>query len=299
MRLICPNCGAQYDVSDDAIPKGGRDVQCSNCTNTWFQTDKPIATKVTSKGLLQPVPMTPEESIPSDDVARATVAPPSPSPVPRPKSPEMGSGGQADHSDGPRHRPSTPIVPNPLNSAVAEILRDEARREGHVPGGGNSKPPATQAPRTGAAIDVDETRKRIALMTEQEGGRRSQKADDVAKSSTTDEAIKTLASGGGTTPNLRAIPDINEINAALRARAEASDTSGLNADEKREAVQRRGFRRGFFGVLVLIALAITPYFFASEITEALPQTQSYMASYVLTIDQARVWLETQLGGLLN
>ncbi|GAA6182470.1 zinc-ribbon domain-containing protein [Shimia sp. NS0008-38b] len=37
MRLTCPNCGAQYEVPDDIIPTSGRDVQCSNCGNTWFQ----------------------------------------------------------------------------------------------------------------------------------------------------------------------------------------------------------------------------------------------------------------------
>jgi len=37
MRLTCPNCGAQYEVPDDVIPESGRDVQCSNCGDTWFQ----------------------------------------------------------------------------------------------------------------------------------------------------------------------------------------------------------------------------------------------------------------------
>jgi len=37
MRLICPNCGAQYEVDDGVIPDAGRDVQCSNCGHTWFQ----------------------------------------------------------------------------------------------------------------------------------------------------------------------------------------------------------------------------------------------------------------------
>lgn len=37
MRLICPNCGAQYEVDDGVIPEQGRDVQCSNCGHTWFQ----------------------------------------------------------------------------------------------------------------------------------------------------------------------------------------------------------------------------------------------------------------------
>ncbi|MFU8881968.1 MAG: zinc-ribbon domain-containing protein [Rhodobacterales bacterium] len=37
MRLVCPNCGAQYEVPDSVIPESGRDVQCSSCGNTWFQ----------------------------------------------------------------------------------------------------------------------------------------------------------------------------------------------------------------------------------------------------------------------
>ena len=37
MRLICPNCDAQYEVDAAMIPASGRDVQCSNCGKTWFQ----------------------------------------------------------------------------------------------------------------------------------------------------------------------------------------------------------------------------------------------------------------------
>ncbi|HHB81612.1 MAG TPA: thioredoxin, partial [Aliiroseovarius sp.] len=37
MRLVCPNCGAQYEVDSRVIPENGRDVQCSNCGHTWFQ----------------------------------------------------------------------------------------------------------------------------------------------------------------------------------------------------------------------------------------------------------------------
>jgi len=37
MRLTCPDCAAQYEVADGAIPEAGRDVQCSNCGHTWFQ----------------------------------------------------------------------------------------------------------------------------------------------------------------------------------------------------------------------------------------------------------------------
>lgn len=37
MRLVCPNCDAEYEVDASVIPDGGRDVQCSNCGSAWFQ----------------------------------------------------------------------------------------------------------------------------------------------------------------------------------------------------------------------------------------------------------------------
>lgn len=48
MRLICPSCGAQYEVPAEVIPKTGRDVQCSDCGTTWFQhhPDHPAAENV-------------------------------------------------------------------------------------------------------------------------------------------------------------------------------------------------------------------------------------------------------------
>ena len=48
MRLTCPNCGAQYEVPDDVIPDEGRDVQCSNCGDTWFQQAAGIAPDATA-----------------------------------------------------------------------------------------------------------------------------------------------------------------------------------------------------------------------------------------------------------
>ncbi|MFD1913298.1 zinc-ribbon domain-containing protein [Halodurantibacterium flavum] len=38
MRLICPNCTAQYEVEENAVPPQGRDVVCSACGHGWFHT---------------------------------------------------------------------------------------------------------------------------------------------------------------------------------------------------------------------------------------------------------------------
>ncbi|MGV6840075.1 MAG: zinc-ribbon domain-containing protein [Planktomarina sp.] len=42
MRITCTNCEAEYEVPDNAIPRLGREVQCSNCGHTWFVNPKPL-----------------------------------------------------------------------------------------------------------------------------------------------------------------------------------------------------------------------------------------------------------------
>lgn len=65
MRLTCPNCSARYEVDDSLVPPEGRDVQCSNCSTTWFQpgnrarveapeTDAPAAARPAPRRDLDP-----------------------------------------------------------------------------------------------------------------------------------------------------------------------------------------------------------------------------------------------------
>ena len=73
MRLTCPSCDAVYEVPEDAIPEGGRDVQCTNCGNGWFQrhpraaavpaADDPVAGDGIDDDLVdEPVPVGEEAS---------------------------------------------------------------------------------------------------------------------------------------------------------------------------------------------------------------------------------------------
>lgn len=41
MRLICPECEAQYEIADGLIPPEGRDVECSACGHGWHQPGAP------------------------------------------------------------------------------------------------------------------------------------------------------------------------------------------------------------------------------------------------------------------
>ena len=38
MRLVCPNCKANYEIPRDAVPISGREVKCDSCGHSWFQT---------------------------------------------------------------------------------------------------------------------------------------------------------------------------------------------------------------------------------------------------------------------
>ena len=38
MRLVCPNCKANYEIPRDAVPISGREVKCASCGHSWFQT---------------------------------------------------------------------------------------------------------------------------------------------------------------------------------------------------------------------------------------------------------------------
>ncbi|MCH2067648.1 MAG: zinc-ribbon domain-containing protein [Shimia sp.] len=69
MRLTCPNCGAQYEVPDDIIPTGGRDVQCSNCGNTWFQVHADMQAEEPVENAVADVVAAASEEATQDDAA--------------------------------------------------------------------------------------------------------------------------------------------------------------------------------------------------------------------------------------
>lgn len=43
IRLICPGCGAEYVLPQEAIPPAGREVECSACAHVW-QAQRPPRT---------------------------------------------------------------------------------------------------------------------------------------------------------------------------------------------------------------------------------------------------------------
>lgn len=104
MRLLCPNCDAQYEVDDSVIPKDGRDVQCSSCGQTWFQK---------SASQLEGVDQAGEEQ--TSAVASVT--------EPSEPEPDMEPEPDFEPEPVPEHEPRKP------DEAVLDVLRQEAAIE--------------------------------------------------------------------------------------------------------------------------------------------------------------------------
>src|SRR6056297_1821927 len=101
MRLNCPNCGAQYEVPEAVIPTSGRDVQCSNCGDTWFQ-HHPDHAPAEAEDLPEEYAAQPEAAAPEAD--------PDPAPAPEPE---------------PEPEPGPEPVPDPVAERAAEAAPEE------------------------------------------------------------------------------------------------------------------------------------------------------------------------------
>ena len=69
MQLSCPNCGATYEVPENAIGPSGRKIRCRACDTSWFEQARAPA----------PLPITPP---PVSPIPAATPIPESPAAAP-------------------------------------------------------------------------------------------------------------------------------------------------------------------------------------------------------------------------
>lgn len=67
MQIACPNCGATYDVADDAIGPAGRKVRCRACQTSWTATRPAPPPVVAEAGLPPPVDPAPAPETPAID----------------------------------------------------------------------------------------------------------------------------------------------------------------------------------------------------------------------------------------
>lgn len=262
MRLICPNCGAQYEVPDEVIPFEGRDVQCSNCSTTWFQKHPSQ-----DEGL-------------SDELDAHSVEPVTP--------PENRDISDAEPEQEPdTDRPGEPVpVQRGLDPEVTDVLRQEVAHERAARQAEQGAPLESQ-PDLGlddSGLDEEERRAKQA---------RDRMARLRGDSTSPETAVAAVTAAAGSRRDL--LPDIEEINSTLRASGdrkrpvEATD-SDLPDTTPRLINKNNRFRRGFYGVLLVAILAVCAYIYGPQISAAVPASDPYVTQYSAQVNKARSWL---------
>ena len=306
MRLVCPNCDAQYEVDAEAIPEGGRDVQCSNCGNTWFQAPPDLEAEMAAEeALYNAAPTAPvaptavSDANPAktsvlqedamDEAEEITDAPPAEKPpaelppadvqVPdTPTQPEMAGDEPAAPVAGDVPPPLPPR--RGLDESLMAVLREEADREAAVRRSETPRPLETQTD-----LGLEETA----------GGTSAAKAvrDRLSRLRTPDPEPE--ESFEKPTARRDLLPDIEEINSTLRASSENRGSEEINdAADPAAPISRSAFRSGFFLMLLIGVILAVAYAAAPQITEQFPATKSALQSYVSMVDSLRIWLDNAM-----
>ncbi len=275
MRLVCPNCDAQYEVADNAIPEAGRDVQCSNCGHAWFQMP-PLAEAEAAE----------EANLFGDDIAALTAAVMAPTPAPAPEkmpdpvpvappmtAPEAtASAFHEDEEDAPA-LPVAEAKPRGLDESLMAVLREEAEREVQARRGEEPRALETQTELgLEQASSLSPTQRRLAML-------KGQNPDAAPPPPPKPAARRDL------------LPDVEEINSTLR-----SSTQTRDADDQVDALPdltrpRNGFKSGFVLMLLLAVLVLVAYIAAPRLSEQFPAAAGVLAGFVAKVDAIRGWLD--------
>ena len=321
MRQTCPNCDAQYEVPDEVIPPEGRDVQCSNCGDTWYQTganataaaalDAPseaapaqpdhvaeqpaehLAEQLTEQTIRQADAMQAQQDAANDEdtqpqpAAAAPLAAPTPAPEPDvAAAPEaeidMEPAEKDDPDEAPVEAPPHSGLARGIDPSVTGILREEAKREAKL----------RAAEGTGLESQPDLG---LDAEPEDEVSRRAHQARDrMARLKGENPALLAAADSGS---RRGLLPDIEEINSTLRASGAPAGATSIAPESGHPPRRKSGFSRGFALVILLALALVLTYTNAPQIANTLPQADPYLSSYVASVDQARLWLDAKVSGL--
>ncbi|WP_420862285.1 zinc-ribbon domain-containing protein [Algirhabdus cladophorae] len=327
MRLICPNCGAQYEVSEDVIPQAGRDVQCSNCGQTWFQKHPSEDTELADE-LGETLPVEPEvwDSTPAPDFDD------------EPALEDVTLGSAPD--DWYVEADTAPKAD--VDDTVSDVIEDAVKAEAHdAIAHGISEAPEFDD--TGfdeadfddtdfdeADFDDADTDNRseterpsiprrgldpeIASILQQEAEfeKNARKSDDQGLETQGDlglieadpavskreaEIRERMADIQGIetpsdAPRRELLPDIEEINSSLSERTPKA--TGELTDFEYEIEHRRGFRFGFFLVASLVIFTVLLYAYGPQIVETIPVASGMIEDFTAYVDQSRIWLDDAL-----
>ncbi len=316
MRLICPNCGAQYEVDSRVIPDTGRDVQCSNCGHTWFQQpahmDKELAEELGYE-------------IPDED--DSFVETPPESAVVQPAAEEIHEDVPAAAQEPePESVPEPIAVPEPAFEAEPEfeaepdaISEPEAEPEYEIEDSEDLPPPAQDtAPQSSVALkdsvrdilraevefdhamrqtegETIETQPDLGLEEPAQDSAKKSLRERMARLRGLDPADPGLVAGGvaaATGKRRDLLPDIEEINSTLSAASERDDDGTVpDEDTRRERAERSGFRTVFLTLVLIAVFLVALYILSPLIAAKVPALAGVMETYVHMANGFRGWLD--------
>ena len=270
MRLTCPNCDAQYEVPDEVIPSEGRDVQCSDCGDTWFQNH---ADHHDAKSVPEQVDT--QIPDPSSEDLRAALQ----------DNPTRTAEASTDNE-------STPApVQKRLDSSVKDILRQEAELEAQLRAEESGNTLESQ-PNLGLDDIPDESERRAREARERINRVRSLEPKAGAQPEATVVVEQTSRSA--------LLPDIEEISSTLRADGDTSPgrTAVRPVSPKRRRQNKGSFTRGVAVAILLVAAMLMVYTRAPQISQSYPLLNPALNSYVAGVQNARLWLDAKIGDLI-
>ena len=306
MRLICPNCSAQYEVDAGLIPDEGRDVQCSNCGNTWFELPPPMDVAQEAEVSVEDradVIEQPIEDIYAQEPEPESISEPDYSPGPEPSQAEPITAEEDDAWDWPKTRmvepadvppiPETEAEPEPpaptrrpADIADLDVLREEAENE--ISKRRSEAAPIESQAEFGLAAP-SETKTPSRALRARMARLRGEGEDEVAGEAEVEEEDYQA-------PRRDLLPDIEEINSTLRP-------AGVRGDEPVsravEIERQRGFRIGFVSTVGLAAILVIVYAWAPAIASALPGTEQALLAYVDWANTARDALDGLIANTAN
>ncbi|CUH75992.1 family finger-like domain protein [Tritonibacter multivorans] len=309
MRLTCPNCGAQYEVPEDVIPPEGRDVQCSNCGDTWFQLSAEALAAEQEQNA-------PEAEMPIDAAAEERpkrAIDPQVSQILREEAEreaalrsapegsletqtEMGLEDTFDPEGSPK--PAAPAdevaAADPAAAAPEPDVEDPAAPDSDA----TEAPEVTEVTEpsdTSGAVQVADPAEHAAVAAAVQGLMQSEDKPELK-----DPAPAPAPFGGRTrrsTSRRDLLPDIEDVSQDLSG-DDTMTHSGAAEDTVVAAKQRSGgFRSGFVLMLLLMGIAVFVYAQAPDIADVLPEADSALTTYVSWVDGLRLWLDDLVRGL--
>jgi len=260
MRLICPNCGAQYEIQAAVIPDDGREVQCSNCGHAWVQ---------------QPEYLDPElaaefgHELAHEDVADETAA------TAQAARPNFASEPGYEPAPEPAQPPATPAAKSALSANVKDILREEAEfdRSQREQSARVESQPDLGVDETTSDARAEDLRARMAKL-------RGMDAGDTSPAPARQVAPETSSRGD-------LLPDVDDINSTLSSSSERLEKEKKARKPRFRAKKKKSGKWLSRLLIALTVIALAVYAFAGQIVGMVPEATPYVEQLVGFMNIAR------------